>query len=470
MPPENKSFQKTHQPRPLHTAATPGHVRPSRPDPSGLAARKLAVALLAAVIERHRAFDEALAKEFATPEIDAIPPRDRALARLIAATVLRRYGELSAVIRTFLDKPLPDNKGHLWLILLSGTAQLLVLGTPPHAAISLAVEQCRADRGSARFDKLANAVLRRVADKGPAIMAGLDGAKLNIPSWLWRRWVATYGEDTAKRIAEASLSEACLDISVKSDAEGWAKRLGGVALPAGSVRLDAHGRIEDLDGYHDGAWWVQDAAAAFPARLLGNVEGLAVADLCAAPGGKTAELASAGARVTAVDGSATRLERLAANLIRLKLEAEVVVTDAAAWAPGRTFDAVLVDVPCTATGTIRRHPDILHLKRESDLEGLATLQGRLLDNAARLVKPGGLLVYCSCSLEPEEGSQQISRFLDNKRGFTRVPITPGECGIEAQWISAAGDLRTLPIHAPGPDGVPSGMDGFFAARLERDRQ
>ncbi len=275
------------------------------------------------------------------------------------------------------------------------------------------------------------------------------------------------GQQTARRIADASLREAPLDLSVKSDAEGWAKRLGGSVLPTGTVRVEAGGRIEDLAGFDEGAWWVQDAAAALPARLLGDVAGLEVADVCAAPGGKTLQLAAAGARVTAVDVSPERLERVAANLERLKLDAGLVAADVAAWQPGRTFDAVLLDAPCTATGTIRRHPDILHLKRASDIAALETVQKSLLESAARLVKPGGLLVYCTCSLEPEEGSLQVERFLAAHPDFERVPIRAEEIGGAPEWLTAAGDLRTFPFHLDLGKEEMSGLDGFYATRLRR---
>jgi 16S rRNA (cytosine967-C5)-methyltransferase len=420
---------------------------------------------VSAVLHGRRSLDEALAKELNSSDL---PPRDRALARLIAATVLRRLGELEAVLSSFLEKPLPEEQRNLRSILLAGAAQLLFLATPPHAAVGLAVEQARRDRFARRYDRLVNALLRRVAREGAQVLQGRDGLRLNIPAWLYERWTRTYGETDARRIAEASLSEAPLDITVKAEPELWAERLGGIVLPTGTVRLAAGGRIEELPGYADGAWWVQDAAAALPARLLGPVARRAVADLCAAPGGKTAQLAAAGAEVSAVDLSGARLSRLRANLDRLHLEAELVEADAAAWAPLRTFDAVLLDVPCTATGTIRRHPDILRLKRPGDVAVLAELQSRLLDNAARLVKPGGLLVYCTCSLEPEEGVEQVARLLARAPQLERVPVEKGECGIAPDWLTSEGDLRTLPFHLPHEHHKElSGLDGFYAARLIR---
>jgi 16S rRNA (cytosine967-C5)-methyltransferase len=342
---------------------------------------------------------------------------------------------------------------------------------PAHAVVDLAVETTRRDRGAHRFAKLVNAVLRRVAERGPELLAGQDGVRLNIPDWLWQRWTAAYGAETTRRIAEAALREAALDISLKpqdaSDAAAWAARLGGQLLSAGSIRLAPHGRIEDLPGYAEGAWWVQDAAAALVARTAGDVRGLSVADLCAAPGGKTAALAAAGAEVTAVDVSAGRLDRLRQNLARLRLTAEVVEADAAGWAPGRTFDVVLLDAPCSATGTIRRHPDILRLKGPEDVARMARLQGPMLAHAASLVRPGGLLIYATCSLEPEEGEQQVAAFLRAHADFMRAPIAAAEVGAEPEWITADGELRTLFFHLGQSSPELSGMDGFYVARLRR---
>ncbi len=433
----------------------------------GLPARKAAVELLTTVLVKKQPLDEILSRSLAVGWMFNLPQRDRALTRAIVATALRRRGQIDAVLDRFLDRGLPKNAGALYPILLSAAAQLIFLKTPPHAAIDLAVRTAQGDARARRYDKLVNAVLRRVASEGEGIAASLNAARINTPDWLWTRWLSFYGETRAYEIAAANLVEPPLDVTVKRDPELWAERLEGRVLPTGSVRLLAKGRIEQLPGYTQGAWWVQDTAAALPARLLGPVAGSCVADLCAAPGGKTAQLASAGASVVAVDISERRLRMLTENLARLGLEATTIAADAANWSPEMHFDAVLLDAPCTATGTIRRHPDIPYLKSAKDIEDMTALQARLLDNAARLLKPGGRLVYATCSLEPEEGEAQIAALLARNPDLALEPIFPEEVFGQTDWVPSSGCLRTLPfqLKLDGPEW--SGLDGFFAARLVR---
>jgi 16S rRNA (cytosine967-C5)-methyltransferase len=431
----------------------------------GLPARRAAAELLAAVLVKGQALDNVLGRSLETGGMFNLPPRDRALARAIVGTSLRRRGQLDHVLASFLERGMPANAGLLYPILLSGAAQLIFLKTPPHAAIDLAVRLAQGDPRARRYDKLVNAVLRRVARDGTRMAESLDAARVNTPDWLWTRWVNYWGAARAERIGAAHLVEPPLDLTVKSEAAGWAARLSGRLLPTASVRLLPKGRIEELDGFGAGAWWVQDAAAALPARLLGDVRGKRVADLCAAPGGKTAQLALAGASVVAVDASETRLKRLTANLDRLGLAVTPVMADAATWQPEERFDAILLDAPCSSTGTIRRHPDIPYVKSPQDIAALALLQARLLDNAAALLKAGGTLVYSTCSLEPEEGEAQIAALLVRNPGLALDPIRPEEMFGKAEWL-AGGCLRTFPF---GLDlGTPewSGMDGFFAARLK----
>ena len=422
--------------------------------PPGLRARRAAVLALAAVLREGRPLDLVLTGACGDDVADS---RDRALTRVIVATSLRRLGEIEQVLGRFLERPLPRKSGWAREILLTGAAQLLFLRTPPHAVIDLAVRLAGGQPASRPLGGLVNAVLRKVAGGGSKLLNADEASALNTPAWLMERWTAAFGRDTARAIAASHLAEPPLDLTAREPA-AVAAELGGVVLPTGTVRLAARGRVEDLAGYLQGSWWVQDEAAALPARLLGDVRGLRVADLCAAPGGKTAQLAAGGAVVTAVERSAARLKRLETNLQRLNLAAELVCADAAEWQPPEPFDAVLLDAPCSATGTIRRNPDVPHIKTPATIAALAPLQARLLERAIAMVKPGGLLVYATCSLEEEECGQQIEGLLKARRDIAREPIRAAGLGIDAGLVSDEGDLRTLPIH---------GMDGFFAARLRR---
>jgi 16S rRNA (cytosine967-C5)-methyltransferase len=451
--PENHSSQETRE------------ERLAREHGVGLPARRAAVSLLSAVLRDRQPLDDALINSPASREMVSMAERDRGLARAIASTALRHKGQLDAALDTFIDKKLPKRSGILREILLSAACQLLFLNIPAHAVIDLAVRQAKQDRNARHFDRLANAVLRRVSEQGREILKGQDAPRMNTPEWLWTRWLKTYGEEKTRRIAEAHMRGAALDLTVKNDPQAWAQKLNGIALDTGSVRLDASGRVENLDGFEDGAWWVQDAAAALPARLLGDVSGKRVADLCAAPGGKGAQLAQAGAKVTCVDSSKRRMELLNENMTRLGLEVTTVVHDARQWMPDEQFDAVLLDAPCTGTGTLRRHPDIAHLKAPRDLKELAALQARLLAHAVTLVRPGGTLVYCTCSLEPEEGVDQITRLIEENPHIHIAPIRLDEVFGHESWLSAEGCLRTLPFDLEAGGEKMAGMDGFFAAKL-----
>jgi 16S rRNA (cytosine967-C5)-methyltransferase len=437
-----------------------------RPEAPGLAARRAAADMIDGVLRRHRPLDEQLDGKLAHPGFVALPDRDRALARRLVATVLRRLGTLRWLIGNFLERGFPADAPRVETTLLVGAAQILWLEVPDHAAVDLSVRLIQADRRGGHYVGLVNAVLRRVAQHGRQRLADADSVTLDTPEWLMARWLRHYGVDTARAIAVSNGHEPPLDLTVKSDGESWAARLRGRLLPTGTVRTLAHGAVSLLPGYVEGAWWVQDAAAALPVRLFGDVRDLAIADLCAAPGGKAAQLAFAGARVTAVDRSGPRLTRLRDNLARLGLEAETVAADATEW-QGGPFDAVLVDAPCSSTGTIRRHPDIPWLKREADISVLVSLQRRLLERAVALAKPGGTIVYCTCSLEPEEGEETIAGLLAAEPGVRRQPVTPSEIFGLAELISPAGDLRTLPCHLPDPEPRLSGVDGFYAARLQK---
>ncbi|WP_114394651.1 16S rRNA (cytosine(967)-C(5))-methyltransferase RsmB [Oleisolibacter albus] len=424
-----------------------------------LGARAAALDLLTAVLRRQVPFDDALEANKAVKELE---PRDRGFVRLLVATLFRRLGQLDAVIQASLAKPGQQLKALVQDLLRLGAAQLLFLGTPAHAAVDTTVDLAVA-RGQAPYKGLINAVLRRLSREGAAMLAGQDAGRLNTPDWLWLAWRQAYGTGATRAIVEAHLQEAPLDLSVKGDAAAWAERLEAELLPTGSLRRAAGGQVTDLPGFAEGAWWVQDAAAALPARLFGDLAGKTVYDLCAAPGGKTAQLAALGAVVTAVDRNGKRLQRVTENLARLGLTAATVTADAVTWTPDTAADAILLDAPCSATGTIRRHPDVARLKGPEDVETLARVQARMLNHALDLLKPGGLLVYGTCSLQPEEGEQQMARILERRTDIERVAVTAAEVGGLAELITAEGDVRCT----PGVLKDKGGMDGFFIGRLRR---
>jgi 16S rRNA (cytosine967-C5)-methyltransferase len=432
----------------------------NKPETAGLPARRAATALLQRILRQRLPLEDAFESEAALKPLEA---RDRAFVRLLVATVLRRLGQIDAILARCLERPLGAKAQGAQDLLRLGAAQLLYLDTPAHAAVDTSVELAAAGQETAGFKALINAVLRRIGREKAALLQATAAPAINTPSWLWESWVKAYGETRARGIAAAYLAEPPLDFSVKGDPAGWAERLGALVLPTGSLRRAESGPVESLPGFGDGAWWIQDAAAALPVTLFGPVAGKTVIDLCAAPGGKTAQLATAGATVTAVDRSAKRLERLTANLARLGLTAETITADATQWQPTAPADAVLLDAPCSATGTIRRHPDVAWLKTPEDMAKLADLQARLLDATVAMVRPGGTLIYCTCSLQPEEGPHQIARLLAGRAPVERVPVTAAEVGGLVELITADGDLRTLPCHLPDQGG----LDGFYAARLRK---
>jgi 16S rRNA (cytosine967-C5)-methyltransferase len=431
----------------------------------GLAARRIAADILDGVLHKHRTLDEQLDGPAAHPGLKALADRDRALMRRLVATILRRLGTLGHVLSRLLDRGVPTDAPRAQSALLIGAAQILWMDVPDHAAVDLSVRLVQADRRAAKYAGLVNAVLRRCAREGQALLDEVKDQALDVPPWLLARWSAHYGEATAKDIVAAIGHEPPLDLTVKSDGEQWASRLHGEVLPTGTVRTPLHGSVTMLPGFNEGQWWVQDAAAALPVRLFGDLTGRTVVDLCAAPGGKTAQLVQAGAQVTALDRSPARVARLRGNLARLSFEAESLAADACEWATDKSFDGVLIDAPCTSTGTVRRHPDVAWLKQESDIAALAVQQARLIRRGLALLKPGGTLVYCTCSLEPEEGEQVVANLLADESGVRRQPVDPAELAGLTELVTPEGDVRTLPSHLPHTDPAFGGLDGFYAARL-----
>jgi 16S rRNA (cytosine967-C5)-methyltransferase len=417
-------------------------------------ARLAALDILTAALARKAGLEGALEG----PALTGLSPQDRAFARALAMVTLRRLGPIDRMLAPRLQREPPEQ---VRMILRLGAAQLFWLDVPAYAAVDSIVAMTGSLRETRAFKALVNAVLRRLGRDGPPAD---DPAEL-APPWLFARWRAAYGDAEAKALAAVIAEEPATDLTARdpADAPALAEALEAIVLPGGSLRRAARGRIEDWPGFTEGRWWVQDAAAAIPARILDPKPGEAVLDLCAAPGGKALQIAAAGATLTAVDRSPARLRRLAETLTRTGLAAESIAADGEKWDDGRQFDAVLLDAPCTASGTFRRNPDVLWTLRPGDIASLAGVQSRLFDSAARRVKPGGRLVYCTCSLETEEGESQVRAFLKRHPEFTTVRIAPGDGGAPAASVTKEGWLRLLPHHLEG------GMDGFFVARFVRQK-
>lgn len=425
---------------------------------AGIAARTAAVSAISAVLRRKLPLERASAQLIESAPLET---RDKGFARALATESFRRLGQIEALIRQFVTKPpAPHRAGMTPEILIAGACELLFLQTPPHAAVDAANRLAQADTGAVHFKPLINAVLRRIAREGAAVIAAQDAAALNTPDWLWPRWLSAFGEDTARAIAQTHMNIPPLDLGYAGASVPEIE--GAIEIAPGRLRLNRAGRIEELSGYTEGRWWVQDFAASLPSRLLGDVAGKRVLDLCAAPGGKTAQLCAAGARVTAVDLSPERLNTLRENLCRLNLKAEIIAADIRDWHPPQPASFVFLDAPCTATGTIRRHPDLPWVKSAADIDICAALQQELIDAAAEMTASGGILIYAACSLEAEECAEQVAAFLQRNGDFQRERLDPAEV-FDSMFVSPEGDLKTLPCHWADKGG----MDGFFAARLRR---
>lgn len=435
---------------------------------AGLAARKAAARLLAAVIDARTPLDGLTDHENGHPQYKALDLRDRGLVRAILVTALRYRMTITGLLARRLEKPLPPNATALSHILHVAAAQILFLDIPDSAAVDLAVTHAKSDPRTVRFSGLVNGVLRTLARIKEAELPTTLAATDEAPKWFSDRLKAAYGNEKATQILAAHRHEAPVDFSVKADPEVWAERLGGIVLPTGTVRVEKlAGPVTELPGFADGAWWVQDTAASLPARLFGDVRGLRVADLCAAPGGKTAQLILAGAKVTAVDTSKNRLARLTQNLERLGLSADIVQADLLKYEPKELFDAVLLDAPCSSTGTVRRHPDVPWTKTAADVEKLADLQRRLLARAVAVVKPGGRIVFSNCSLDPLEGEDLYRAFLACTAETANDPLQQGEIAGIDPFLTPQGTLRTTPADLDLGAPERSGLDGFFAARIRR---
>lgn len=443
---------------------------------AGLIPRFIVQDWLFDIFRRGKPLDDLLSQSENNSDWQKLNSRDRAFARSLLMTVLRHKGEIDWVVGQFLKKP-PQAKTRVNEILSLGVAQLLYMEVSDHAAIDTSVRLAKRSDKSRHLAKLVNAILRQVTRAEPKELTPPDSDTINVPDLWQRRWGKQYGEPIASKIAQACLEPAALDIIVKRDADSWATKLNGRVMggednsPGYGIRKDHRGIVTELEGFSDGDWWVQDYSAHLPCTLFESAPGFGslaeknIADLCAAPGGKTAALLNKGAVVTAVDISEKRLSRLEENLKRLDFNASLVQSDVLTYTPTELFDAVLLDAPCSATGTIRRHPDILYLKSEDIIFELRKLQRQMLEKAVSFLKPGGLLFYCTCSLEQEEGELQIDHFLKNNEQIERLPIEAKEIGGQADWLTKAGDVRLLPFFSPFKDDEWRGMDGFFISRL-----
>lgn len=426
----------------------------------GMAAREQAHSILHQVMGRKRKFDDVLKSHKGFRNLSE---RDRTFVFNLVATTLRHLGQIDAIISERLERSLPNSAAAARNALRLGICQLLFLSTHTHAAVNTSVELASRS-GPKKFKGVVNGILRHIVREGAETIKERQSVRQNVPKWMWNSWEKTFGATIAEQIAATHLTKPPLDLTVPKDPDEWADRLGGKRIGLTTVRLMGHGQIELIEGYKEGQWWVQDAAAALPAQILTRaITAGSICDLCAAPGGKTSQLLSAGHEVTAVDNSADRLNVLDANMVRLNLKPIIIKADILSWNPEKVFDAVLLDPPCTATGTIRRHPDIPHLKSLSDVNKQVALQRKFLDRAIRLTAPGGIIVYSVCSIEKAEGIDQVTATLSRYPFLEIDPISTAEIDSFADCRLSGGFVQTTPAHLAEIGGV----DGFFIARLRK---
>lgn len=428
----------------------------------GLRVRQVSLDVLNAVLERKQTLDQVLERG---SDFKGLPVQDKRFCRMLVATVLRRLGQIDDLIAKAEDRSVSRTVS-LQNILRIGIAQIMFMNVPDHAALDTTVELA-ARRGMSRQKSFVNGLLRTMTRVGREWLERQDEARLNTPEWILKIWIADYGLRTAAEIASANLAEAPLDISIRDEQERsyWSNAFKATEIGAGTLRKVSGGQVTDMEGFDRGAWWVQDASAALPVNVLGDVSGKTVVDLCAAPGGKTMQLAARGARVIALDRSAQRLKRLHENMDRIGLanRVETIVSDAAVWQPLSAPEFILLDAPCTATGTMRRNPDVAHLKSPQDLERLAGVQARLLLHAFDILAPSGTLVYCTCSLQKAEGEQQIEHLINVRSDSYKVPIKAEDIGDLKEPVTEEGYVRVLPFH----QAALGGMDGFFIGKIRK---
>ncbi len=421
--------------------------------------------LLTRVMDDGRNLDALCDRHHGLGQFLKLEQRDQALARAIAVTAVRKHNQIEAVLKRVMDRPPPKKARFLIHSLHVAATQILFLDAPDSAAVDLGVTAIGDDERTSRFRGMANAVLRRMV-REKQVLLEKTAQTSPLPNWMLKALRSDYGKEKANNISKFVALEPMVDLTVKSDPETWAKKLGGFVLPTGSVRLTNTSTITELEGYAEGEWWVQDAAAALPSKLIKAKKGARVLELCAAPGGKTAQLIHAGYDVTAVDISQPRLERLQNNLDRLSLNAKLIEADILEYDPQEKFDAILLDAPCSSTGTVRRHPDVLWTKSPEEITALAKLQFQLFEKAKEFLSPGGCFVFSNCSMLKEEGEDLFSKASDHFDDLIKDPILANEIsGLESS-VNGQGALRTLPFHlASDKEDTYSGLDGFFACRF-----
>ena len=423
--------------------------------------RQQAAETLQDILEKHCFFSEI--KNISSPA----EQQNTAFLNMLVLTALRRLVFLQKVISAFAAKKLPAKHAFARYVLILAAAEILFLDTPDYAVLNSYVNLIKKqnDKYVAGF---ANAVLRKIAAAKEELLKADNG--IFFPDGFRKLLEKDYGEKQTALIEAASLNEPPLDLTVKENAAEWAKKLNGILLPNGSVRLENNGKIEKLPGYKEGEWWVQDFSASLAAKTISAPAGKKILDLCAAPGGKTAQLLAAGAEVVSLDISEERLKRLAENIRRLNLPApRIICADAAKYLEETSdrYDAVLLDAPCSATGTLRRHPEIVHIKNTRDIEKMAGLQKEILNRTTRVLRPGGELTYCTCSIAKEEGERQITAFLQNNSEFRLIPLSPNDFSgtMPAEIFTAEGFIRTFPYHLQSYGGA----DSFFIAKMQRTK-
>lgn len=419
---------------------------------TGVQARRSAVYLLDMILGEERLMSELLS----AGALDKLPPDDRARAQRLAMDTLRGMERADRLLQKHLSKYPPLTVRNALRV---GTVELCQ-GGAAHGVVNAMVELVATHKKLGHLKGLTNAVLRKIAAEGPEAWAALRAPRL--PKWLRGPLTEAWGPDAMTGIEAAHFAGAPLDLTAKRDPEGLAAAVGGTVLPTGSVRVADAGQVTTMPGFAEGDWWVQDAAAALPVKILAPQKGEAVLDLCAAPGGKTMQLAAAGAQVTAVDNSKQRMQRVRENLARVHLPAKVVVVDARRFEG--TFDAILLDAPCSATGTIRRHPDLPHAKDGSEFGDLIELQSEMIDHAWSLLNPGGRLIFCTCSLLPDEGEVQVDEALERHADMSVDRDALAVPGVDPAWTTQEGGLRLRPDYWPELGG----MDGFYIACLRKD--